>query len=117
MLVDGKEMGFPGTCYLPFIRHDLGNMDDSLKYYWRTWVIGIRILKDHYMIYDMVDGFNNGYNRLGIAPKNPKDTIGSDYNPDNNSFLSEYLDAIIAVMISLVVCVCCLCFFLWRKRK
>ena len=81
MLIDGKHMDAGDhVCYLPYFIQ---------KQYAKTWILGTLVMHDYYMVFDRTpneyDKFR--YNRVGIAKKNPVDSIGKQEIEEAKHFL------------------------------
>lgn len=116
-VIPGDQIG--GTadeCYLPIFRQQMSNMDGSLSQYNSTWLIGSRILDDHYVVYDMEET-PSGTFRLGIGVKNPTDLIGDDVSPETDSHFSQFIDIVIGATVISLICLLVICICFCRKRN
>ena len=103
-------------CFLPIFRQNLAQMNQSgLSQFESTWIAGVHILKNYYVVYDM--DTSTSVNILGIERRNSEDRIGMSDDPEEVDWIKKYMDLVIAIIVFSLACLLLICFYNYRKAK
>ena len=86
------------SCYLPIFTTNLNGYDNN------TWVFGSQFMSQYYLVYDM-SPLEEGIDsiRVGIAPANPNDEIGSGaIDMAQQAFLEHQILMAVGILIAVV---------------